>query len=72
MSGIQSINDSLSHPLGFSNITHGEKEVFSEGSFNTDSNVVESNKTIAMGGIVSFNMNGCSKQVKKYCLRGEI
>ncbi|CAI9274796.1 unnamed protein product [Lactuca saligna] len=64
MLGIQSTDDSLSHPPGFSNMIHGEKDVFSEGSLTNDSNVVESKKTIAMGGIIGLNMSGCSEHVK--------
>lgn len=64
MSGIPSTDDSLSHPPGFSNINHGENDIFSDGSFNTDSIEVESRKTIAIGGSIGLNMNCCSEHVK--------
>ncbi|CAH1441082.1 unnamed protein product [Lactuca virosa] len=64
MSGIPSIDDSLSHPPSFSNINQGENDVFSEGSFNTDSIEVESRKTIVVGGSIGLNLNCCSEHVK--------
>lgn len=64
MSGIPSMDDSLSHPPGFSNVIHGENEVFSEGSFNTNLGEVESKKTIEVGENIGFNMNSCSEHVK--------
>lgn len=64
MSSIPSTDDSLSHPPGFSNINQRENDVFSEGSFNTDSIKVESRKTIVVGGSIGLNLNSCSGHVK--------
>ncbi|CAH1454132.1 unnamed protein product [Lactuca virosa] len=64
MSGIPSTDDSLSHPPGFSNINQRDNDLFSEGSFNTDSIEVESRKTIAVGGSIGLNLNSCSEHVK--------
>ncbi|CAH1423640.1 unnamed protein product [Lactuca virosa] len=46
------------------NANSGSLKNGTEGSFNTDSIVVESKKTIALGENIGLNMNSCSEHVK--------
>lgn len=70
MLGIQSTKESLSYPPRFSNRFHGDKELFSEGSFNINSNVVKSNKTIKMGELVGYNIDSFFVKIKSI-IQGE-
>lgn len=63
MSGVANLEESFSHPPGFSNFV--DNKDFSEGPFNNYSFPNEIQKTLDIGRSLGYNMDECFEQVKE-------